>query len=451
MLKRYALNFPADFLSSIRNAPGFDEQAFLRAHEIPAATSIRLNPKKQAAVELPFDTRVPWSSQGYYLTDRPSFTLDPLFHAGAYYVQEASSMFVEEALKQTVDLVQPLRVLDMCAAPGGKSTLIQSLLSDESVLVSNEVINSRLNILEENMTKWGAVNSIVTNASSKDWGKLISYFDVIVTDVPCSGSGLFRKDEAAMKEWSLDNVNMCANRQENILEELLPALKPGGILIYSTCSYSVEEDESMSDYIQNLGMSSIRLRLNEEWNIVESETDNHAFGYRFYPNQVKGEGFYLSVFQKEGEMISKHQKSSSVKAVNTSVKQLVDQYISTGDLVLQMWNDDILLMNRMMANDIAMIQKTAYIKKAGVNVGMLAKQKLVPHHALAMCTLIKDDVPSVDVTLEVALEYLRGHVWDISITDWCLVRYKGLPLGWVKGMQNRMNNYYPKNWRILHK
>ena len=181
---------------------------------------------------------------------RPSFTFDPLFHAGTYYVQEASSMFLEQALKQSVDLSQPLRVLDLCAAPGGKSTLLQSLLNKESLLVSNDVIKSRAAILEENIVKWGAANVVVTNNDPAHFARLENYFDAIVIDAPCSGSGLFRRDPEAINEWSENNVQLCSQRQQRIVADVWPALKQNGILIYSTCSYSAEEDEAILDWMQ---------------------------------------------------------------------------------------------------------------------------------------------------------------------------------------------------------
>jgi NOL1/NOP2/sun family putative RNA methylase len=252
---------------------------------------------------------VAWSSNGYYLKSRPSFTLDPMFHAGAYYVQEASSMFLEEALKQAVDLTQPLKVLDLCAAPGGKSTLTQSVISNSSLLVSNEVIKARVNVLAENITKWGSANVIVTNNDPKDFQRLPGYFDVVIVDAPCSGSGLFRKDPKAVDEWSEQNVQLCNQRQQRILADVLPALKPGGVLIYSTCSYSPEENEDICDWLMdNYSFENTRFTLNEELGIVETTSPNNkAVGYRFYPDKVKGEGLFIAAFKK-----SDNAKSRSV-------------------------------------------------------------------------------------------------------------------------------------------
>ena len=204
---------PTLLLQSLKNVEGFIEKDFVAVHESgEQITSIRINPAKafDPYEHFTIQDKVPWCTNGFYLNERPSFTIDPLFHAGAYYVQEASSMFLEEVIRQTCDLTKPLRVLDLCAAPGGKSTLLQSIISEESLLVSNEVIKARVNILTENITKWGAANVVVTNNDAKDFQRLKNFFDVIVVDAPCSGSGLFRKDNSAVNEWSENSVVMCS-------------------------------------------------------------------------------------------------------------------------------------------------------------------------------------------------------------------------------------------------
>jgi 16S rRNA C967 or C1407 C5-methylase (RsmB/RsmF family) len=245
------------------------------------------------AHQLPGVSPVPWSLYGSYLERRPSFTFDPLFHAGCYYVQEASSMFLEQALRQTTDLAQPLNVLDLCAAPGGKTTHLQSLLSEDSLLVSNEVIRSRAAVLKQNCVKWGTQNVVITNNDPQHFNRLEGFFDVVVVDAPCSGSGLFRRDEEAIEEWSPDNVQLCCGRQKRILADVFPALKEGGVLIYSTCSYSKEENEAIADWLATeLQMENLTLQTEKDWHIVETTADKtNAKGYRFFPDKVKGEGF----------------------------------------------------------------------------------------------------------------------------------------------------------------
>ncbi len=193
-------------------------------------------------------------------------------------------MFLEQCIKQLANLSNRLKILDLCAAPGGKSTLIQSLISEESLLVSNEVIKTRVNILTENMFKWGSLNNIVTHNDPRDFARLENYFDVMVVDAPCSGSGLFRRDSSAIKEWSLQAVDICSNRQQRILADAYPALKKNGILIYSTCSYSEQEDEDICDWLmENFNLETLKVNIEESWHIVESRSNrSRAFGYRFF-------------------------------------------------------------------------------------------------------------------------------------------------------------------------
>jgi 16S rRNA C967 or C1407 C5-methylase (RsmB/RsmF family) len=294
-------NFPAHFLNSLAHEPGFDSQNFAAAHQSSASpTSIRINPFKPSAVKT--DSQVPWCPQGFYLDARPSFTFDPLFHAGAYYVQEASSMFIDHILKTIRPYKQdPIRVLDLCAAPGGKSTLLNSALQSSDLLVANEIIKTRVPILSDNLNRWGTSNTIVTNNDPKDFNAIHSFFDVILVDAPCSGSGMFRKDPAAMNEWSEGNVNLCHQRQQRILADVYPALKEDGYLIYSTCSYAHQENEDILDWLcAEFDLESIRIPIYTEWGIVETESPlQKAWGYRFYPGKVKGEGLFAACLRKK--------------------------------------------------------------------------------------------------------------------------------------------------------
>jgi NOL1/NOP2/sun family putative RNA methylase len=453
----------------LQNIKGFNEEAFKAVHQSGGQiTSVRLNPEKignrQSAI---FNEKVPWSSNGYYLTERPSFTLDPLFHAGAYYVQEASSMFLEEVMKQTIGLTQPIKVLDLCAAPGGKSTLIQSVISADSLLVSNEVIKTRVNIVAENITKWGAANVIVTNNDPKDFQRLQNYFDVIVVDAPCSGSGLFRKDANAINEWSQNNVALCAHRQQRILADIIPSLKDGGVLIYSTCSYSQQEDEEIADWLtEELKVESIKLKVEESWGIVETVSEkSSSFGYRFYPDKVKGEGFFIAAFKKPECM----QTISEVKnypsaTLRTKIKtkqaftqneiKIVKPYLVNAENYFYIkQNEEMIAIPMHLENDLAIIQSTLYIKKAGVRLGTIIRNELIPAHDLAVSNIIHPSVPKQDVDTETALQYLRkvDVIIESAIKGWVLLTHQALPIGWIKIMANRTNNYYPKEWRILNK
>jgi len=448
---------PEKLLQSLNKVKGFDEKSFIQVHGSgEQITSIRFNPRKSLIPDSPLLIgKVPWSSYGYYLAQRPSFTLDPLLHAGAYYVQEASSMFVEEVLRQTVDLKKPLRILDLCAAPGGKSTLIQSLISKDSLLVTNEVIKSRVGILTENMTKWGAENVVVTNNDPHDFCRLPYYFDAIIVDAPCSGSGLFRRDHDAINEWSEENVILCNQRQQRILADVMPSLKQNGVLIYSTCSYSKEEDEDILDWItKQFEVDSLPLRVDENWNIIETFSDlSNGYGYRFYPYKLKGEGFFIAAFRKKGGIDSYILKTTKTyfERLNRKEEAIARKWITDNDENTFFKKDDrVFTIRSNSMNDLNLLQSSLYIKKAGILIGKIIKDELVPEHELALSTIINEGVNSIELSKEDALKYLRKEEISIDTNSkgWCIVKYQDQNLGWVKILQNRINNYYPSEWRI---
>jgi 16S rRNA C967 or C1407 C5-methylase (RsmB/RsmF family)/NOL1/NOP2/fmu family ribosome biogenesis protein len=445
---------PAALLKSLQNVTGFDKEAFEKVHASgEQVTSIRTNPAKKCEIKN-VRSAVPWSQYGYYLDQRPSFTFDPLFHAGCYYVQEASSMFLEQALKQTVDLSQPLKVLDLCAAPGGKSTHIQSLLSPQSILVSNEVIKSRNNILIDNIIKWGCNNVVVTQNDAKGFAALENYFDVIVADAPCSGSGLFRRDEDAINEWSLHNVQLCCQRQQRILADILPALKKGGVLIYSTCSYSKEEDEDIMQWlVQENDMQNLTLDVKDDWNIVKtvSESDQ-SIGYRFFPDKVKGEGFFLACFKKNegGEFIKpRHLKKPTL--LSKKEIETIKPWIQNDDFQYYHFFENAVIVPAGLQEEINIIHSILRVTYFGTKVGVVVREKLIPDHALAMSNLVAAALMPVDLTKEQAIKYLQRKEMDIEIKQrgWQLVSFEDHPLGWINVLPNRINNYYPKALRIL--
>ena len=464
------MKVPSSLIDSLIGAAGFDQEAFEKVHQSGEQnTSIRFNSEKPVDIAKIFSDEnncetvlaspVPWNANGYYLSTRPSFTADPIFHGGAYYVQEASSMFLEEALKQSVDLSQPLRVLDLCAAPGGKSTLLQSALSDQSVLVSNEVIKSRVNVLAENMAKWGAANVVVTNNDPKDFKRLSGYFDLIVVDAPCSGSGLFRKDPKAINEWSEQNVELCSQRQQRILADCLPALKAGGTLIYSTCSYSPAEDEEICDWLmEQHPLISIELRLKNEWNIITTNAPlSNAKGYRFYPDKLKGEGFFIAAFRKENASGAESRGlTAKGKSERLSSKEIevVKPWLDKGDDFFYInQQDEAIAVPLHMENDLAVIQSALYIKKAGVKLGVIIRNELIPAHELAISNIINPQTTALEVDKFTALQYLRKQeiTVDSNCRGWVLLTYLQISIGWIKILPNRINNYYPKEWRIINK
>jgi 16S rRNA C967 or C1407 C5-methylase (RsmB/RsmF family)/NOL1/NOP2/fmu family ribosome biogenesis protein len=444
-------------MNSLTDIVGFDKDAFEKVHASgEQITSIRLNPSKPVSQFPNFPTpqsKIPWTEYGYYLDSRPSFTFDPLFHAGCYYVQEASSMFLEQALRQTVDLSQPLKVLDLSAAPGGKSTHIQSLLSKDSLLLSNEVIRSRANILKDNIIKWGSENVIVTNNDPKDFGKLENYFDVIVVDAPCSGSGLFRRDPEAINEWSLNNVALCSQRQQRILADVWPALKKNGILIYSTCSYSKEEDEEIMDWIsKELRVMGHGLRVGGETGIIETVADLRAVGYRFWPDKVKGEGFFIACFRKEeGDDYEPVKARANAATLTKNEVITIDKWIKKEGLQFIKHENTVYAWPEALVADMNLILSQLRVIYSGVRVGELVRDKLIPDHALAMSSRVAGTVVQTELNYEQAIQYLQRKDMMVETTEkgWQLVNYEGHPLGWINALANRINNYYPKELRII--
>lgn len=461
------MQLPEGLLKSLESVKGFDKIAFDRVHQSgEQVTSIRLNPSKLSIGKgqwsindlvhhspLTIHSAIPWTNLGFYLEQRPSFTFDPLFHAGTYYVQEASSMFLEQALKQTVDLTKPLKVLDLCASPGGKSTHIQSLISKDSLLVSNDVIRSRANVLKDNIIKWGCENVVVTNNDPKDFSKLENYFDVIVVDAPCSGSGLFRRDAEAIEEWSDNNVALCSQRQQRVLADVWPALKENGILIYSTCSYSKEEDEEIMDWIsRELQASNYKLSINSEWKIVETITDTGNKGYRFWPDKVKGEGFFLACFQKkEGEGDASLKVKKRPEEVNKKEMEVIKKWAKEEGRHFIKHLTTVYAWPEQLANDFSLLLEQSRVVYSGTLLGDLIREKMVPAHSLAMSNMVADLIPRTELESEPAVQYLQRKDLNIAMSakGWQLVTFEGFCMGWVNVLPNRINNYYPKELRIL--
>ncbi|MGC4013231.1 MAG: hypothetical protein QM755_01755 [Luteolibacter sp.] len=454
------MQLPASLLSSLQGIPGFDKEAFEQAHRSgEPVTSVRVNPLKWSIEQLAsYDplaaaAPVPWSRLGYYLEERPSFTFDPLFHAGCYYVQEASSMFLEQAFLHTAGGKGPLKVLDLCAAPGGKSTHLQSLIPEEGLLVSNEVIKSRATVLKDNMIRWGSDNVVVTNNDPRDFARLPGYFDVMVVDAPCSGSGLFRRDEEAVAEWSENNVILCSQRQQRILADAWPALRTNGILIYSTCSYSREEDEAILDWITTeLEAEPVRLPLAGDWNIIPVETRTHAWGYRFWPDRLRGEGFFMACFRKTaGADNFSASMSRRLPPAGKKQGQAVSGWIREEGYSCAVHNNIVYAYRGSLADEISRLLPALRILYSGVVVGELFNEQLVPAHSLAMSALLKESIPALELDRQEAIRYLQKKELDRHNLDkgWHRTTYLGHNLGWVKVLSNRINNYYPKELRIL--
>jgi 16S rRNA C967 or C1407 C5-methylase (RsmB/RsmF family)/NOL1/NOP2/fmu family ribosome biogenesis protein len=452
------LSLPAPFLQSLEGVVGFDKAAFEAVHGSgETVTAIRVNPNKHPDQILFEHTNpVPWCPHGHYLEARPSFTLDPNFHAGAYYVQDASSMFLWQALANVVGVSNGQKVLDLCAAPGGKSTLLSTYFNN-GLVVSNEVIKQRASVLVENLSKWGANNTVVTNNDPFHFQSLPGFFDVMVVDAPCSGSGLFRKDPSAIEGWSIDLVALCAQRQQRILADALPALAEGGVLIYATCSYDPHEDEMIADWLVNeMGLTPQAINVDPALGIIETKANiSGAPGYRFYPDQIKGEGFFIAAFKKEKSLPAaytpfKNKEAVLEKLTKKMQEQLVQHIALDNNTATFLQSGMIKAIPALFEASILQLASQLYIKKAGVSVGEIKGQDFIPAHELAVSYFPLDTFNKVDLDKEQALSYLRRA--DFNCTGrkgWSLMRYNGLGLGWAKILPNRINNYYPQEWRIL--
>lgn len=493
---------PRDFENEMVEFIGKEEYSRLeQALQETPPTSLRINHAKADIAEvfhLTQENKVPWCNSGYYLKERPQFTFDPLLHSGCYYVQEASSMYLSHILSEYIDDIkenndrQPLIALDLCAAPGGKSTLIQSVLPEDSLLISNEVVRQRANILAENIMKWGNPNNMVTNNYAKDFSMFTDTFDLIVCDVPCSGEGMFRKDPASIDEWSLENVENCCKLQREIVQDIWHTLKDNGIIIYSTCTYNPkEDDQNISWIIENLGAELLSSHPHPEWRLTETNT-------HFFPHKVKGEGFFIAVLRK------KSQDYSCEEVAN-------DDVISYNDFDNNFYNDIDIIASRQNKKDKRNKDKKAYktdkrnskqgkkqnskypaevkewitnscqfsfyesngtysafplafthilekaqsslkIVHAGIELATAKGNKLQPCHNLALSTMLNKDAFCIaEIEYNTAIAYLRTEAIQLP-TDtkigYVLLTYKGHPLGFVNNIGSRANNLYPSEWKI---
>lgn len=450
------MKLKTDFLRHISNCQGFDEGGFIAAHNEAPGVSIRINQAKVAdrLVVLSEDNirgQVPWCEEAYTLNERPLFTLDPLFHAGAYYVQEASSMFLQHVIREVFKDGNTVKALDMCAAPGGKSTLMAGM-PELGFLVSNEIIQSRVAVLQENIIKWGSLKVLVANNDPDDFKRLPGFFDFVMVDAPCSGSGLFRKDEKAMEEWNPELVGFCAARQKRILHAATETLAEGGYLFYSTCSFSEEENEDNLDYLIETGMyESVDLPIHESWNIVKTHSKKHAaVGYRFYPDKVMGEGFFCGILRKTTSNSAIIANPKVAKSLPIA-QQLTGWVHDAQSLYYFQKVNDVFAFDQLFVHELSTVSEVLKLRKNGLRLGELIRGEFVPNHELAMSTIQSEQITKLELDLKQALQYLRRETVDPGVDEkgWVLVKHKGISLGWVKLVQGKAKNHYPLNWRIL--
>ena len=452
------MNLPIPFEEAMRQLLGDEYSTFREALLGEPAVSIRLNRSKCTAS--PDYEHVPWATDGYYLAERPAFTFDPMFHAGGYYVQEASSMFVEQAIRQ--HLGQARVALDLCAAPGGKSTLLRSLLPDDCVLVSNEVMRPRAQVLAENITKWGHPRCIVTSNYPADFTPLGETFDFILVDAPCSGEGMFRKDEVAVSEWSPENVEVCWKRQRDILTDIWPTLRPGGLLIYSTCTFNTQEDEENVCWMMDeLGAELLPIDTDPAWGITPSLMPNVPHAYRFLPGRTRGEGFFLAVVRKgESASVAETSRGSKAKKRDKKGKQpaLAAPVECRGWLaddknyVYKVIDTEVVALPTDMDSLYTVLSEQLYLIKTGITLAEMKGRDALPAHDLAMSTALRADAfARCELAYGEALRYLHREAITLPADTprgFVLVTYRDMPLGFVKNLGNRANNLYPNEWRI---
>lgn len=454
------IKLPETFVTRMKEYLGEKEfKEFADSLEKEPRVSIRVNPYKVVDLKMEM-TPIAWIQDGYFLPERPSFTMDPLFHAGCYYVQESSSMFIDHILK-IIEAPKKGIFLDLAAAPGGKSTLLSSYLGKDGFLVANEVIKTRANILKENIIKWGLGNTMVTQNDPEHFSDLEGFFDLVLVDAPCSGEGLFRKDQEARNEWSEDNVNLCALRQERIMDQAGALVKGGGHLIYSTCTFNEKENEDMIRFIcSEYAYEPVRIPLDPAWKITEStiETEDGTFyGYRFYPHHVDGEGLFVSVFKRpEDANIQEPKKTKDfkhphIKAANMSESQrLISNLGLEEESTFYSLQGSFFWINSDHQTHFEFLCRFLNIRYFGVELGKFNKEQFIPNHEFAVSVLPKSGFQTFDLSLDQSLIFLRKE--DMGVQDmpegWVLVTYQNIPLGWIKNLGNRINNNYPKEWRI---
>lgn len=445
---------PEKFIENITELLGYDDaKLFFTSLSSEPPISVRYNPYKRR--EELNHRQVAWSSNGYYLTERPKFTLDPLFHAGVYYPQEASSMFLEQYIeKASSEMGSDLAILDLCAAPGGKSTHLSALLKD-SIVVANETIKSRAKILSENISKWGIGNVIVTNSDPEKFDTLQGVFDIVVIDAPCSGEGMFRKDPLSRNEWSEESVKLCAARSRRIISNAYNSLREGGILIYSTCTYNTQEDEQTVEWMaKTYNLENFSISPPTEWGITKSDVSNIEC-FKFMPHRTEGEGFFITAMQKtESEKIIGSSKIKSIELASKQQTAETKRWITNSDnYAIITYNNTIYCIAQKHLNILNIVKNNLYIINFGTELGQFFSADFKPSHPLSLFIDGNDTIlPKVEVDLTTAQEYLRKNTIEPTLFEQGIntVSYQGQAIGYIKRVGARCNNLYPKEYRIYN-
>lgn len=431
---------------------------FLHALGEPPTVAIRLNRAKLPAGEAKVEDsegRVPWCEDAWYLGSRPDFTFDPMLHAGVYYVQEASSMFLHRVLRQYVS--RPVVALDLCAAPGGKSTVARSALPQGSLLFCNEPMRDRSRILAENMMKWGHPDVVVTNDFPKAYRESGLTFDVIVADVPCSGEGMFRKDPDSIAEWSRQHVFDCAKLQREIVSDAWRCLRPGGLLVYSTCTFNAQEDEENVGWmIDELGAEPLAVDVEADWNVTGSLAGDFPV-YRFIPGYTRGEGLFMAALRKPGEgggeeKLPRKARNSRREKPEKPFPVPANWLRADEEMAFSLEGDTLRAIPQRWQSHYRQARGRLRVLHAGITMGTLKGRDVLPHQSLALSTLLnREAFPAVDLTWQQAVAYLRKEAFplpDGTPRGVTLLTYGRQPLGFAKNIGPRANNLYPQEWRV---
>jgi len=452
---------PASFISRMKNTLGDEFDLFISSFQNSPPISLRINPQKEMDL-FKREEKVPWNKKGYYLQSRPEFVFDPLIHGGAFYVQEASSMFIENF----PDFSKDLRILDLCAAPGGKSTSLLSSMSSGSILFSNEMVHQRAQVLYENLVKWGSPNVVVTYNKPEKYLSFTNYFDVVLVDAPCSGEGLFRKSPKYISEWRENKAGQCSLVQRNILDIAFSLVKEKGILIYSTCTFSPLENEEIVKWFYGKYKGYIsphHLDIPTEWNIkeelMETGDGKRQEIFKFYPHRLKGEGFFVTAFIKDKVIKNDHfliYRQEKTKVADQLIKKEVEKFAEIPrnySLICQ--EEKVFAIPSYYYREIVKASTTLNVLKSGVLMGTFNKRNgiFIPSHELVLSPFIKKGLPFINLEKTEAIKFLKKEEINASGSEgfengWIIAKYSGLAIGWLKKSDKRLNNFYPKEWKI---
>lgn len=432
---------------------GKNSSELLESLNTKPVTAIRRHPYKGKSEQNGLK-RIPWSSLGYYLDERPSFVRDPHFHAGTYYVQDAASQFIEYIFRKLKWNTKHPLVLDLSAAPGGKSTHLLSLMDGKGLLLANEVNRKRYQILNENLIKWGFDNYLSTSLDPSRISRLGGLFDLVLLDAPCSGEGLFRKDRNARDEWSAANVNLCSDRQTRILHEAKKLVKPGGYLIYSTCTFNSKENEEQLEMLLNNGFDWPDMETDDarKWQV---ELTRPA-AFRFYPHMLQSEGFFVAVLQRNEENTQAtasviHNASGNLRQESEKFRKQISPFVrGLEERFFLHFNRSWSSLPEAVLGSALQIIEHIPVYKSGAELGTFKGKSFVPAHELAMRFDLNRSYPVLGVDRDTAIQYLAKQAIQISSKEkgWAMISFEGSILGWVKVLPGRVNNYFPTAFRL---